>query len=755
MLRILLNNSPVGMLIADAVRDANDQLIDFRYTAFNDKIISITGLDSGLQLEDQLMSKVSPHYFQEGGYFHQFKQVLDSGRPTTFETFYQNRRGQSGWYQVTLSPQDDSITIVAVNITATKEAEQRLRAQTQLLAGVLNSSPAAILAFDPIRNDAGEVYDFRITLANQAAVDESPRQLVAVSDPNWLIGRTVLELHPQSRVLPYMLEVIRTGRSQRVVHDYSEFDQVFDFSIVANGDGVVTTTADITALYRQKKLLQTILDSSPTGVVLYEAIRDERTGAITDFRYRLTNATNLTLTGLTSEQMVGQTMLTLFPDTKDTDLWHTVVRVTETGQSQRLTFPYDKYGINGWFDGYFVREGDGVLFTYVDITPVKQAELEREQQADRVERILDRIPAAVFVSEAVYADSAPKQIIDFIIRDVNVLGAEPYGLSRAQMIGRRASELFPNDRENGVFDRYVEVLQTQQPQQFDFDYGGSERRWVDVRLVPFDISSVVATTLDITPIKQAQLTLEAMNDELRRSNDNLQRFAYVASHDLQEPLRKVQSFGDLLANQHAGQLGPDGLDFVRRMQASAARMSTLIRDLLTYSRLATRQDAHAPHSLGDIVAEVLDDLALTVQESAAQVYVEDLPTLTGDRGQLSQLFQNLIGNALKFRRPAQPPVISITHRRIKASDLPADGMPLVKNGAYYWEICVTDNGIGFAEKYTERIFQVFQRLHTKSQYAGTGIGLAICQKVAENHNGLIRASSRPDEGATFRVYLPV
>lgn len=243
------------------------------------------------------------------------------------------------------------------------------------------------------------------------------------------------------------------------------------------------------------------------------------------------------------------------------------------------------------------------------------------------------------------------------------------------------------------------------------------------------------------------------NNRLSRSNENLEKFAYVASHDLQEPLRKIQSFGDLLKSEYAAQLG-DGVAYLERMQSAANRMSTLIRDLLTFSRIATQRETVAAVPLSSAINSVLADLDLRIQETNAVVTVDSLPTIQGDRPQLEQLFQNLVSNALKFRRADVPPVVRITNRLVSYQDLPPSIKP-DRIAPLYYQIDVTDNGIGFDDKYVDRIFQVFQRLHGKSEFAGTGIGLAICEKVVANHGGAITATSQPGQGATFSVYFPV
>ena len=246
--------------------------------------------------------------------------------------------------------------------------------------------------------------------------------------------------------------------------------------------------------------------------------------------------------------------------------------------------------------------------------------------------------------------------------------------------------------------------------------------------------------------------LAEANDLLVRSNANLQTFAYIASHDLQEPLRKIQQFGDLLKTRYPDSTG-EAFGYLERMQTAAARMSTLIRDLLNYSRISTRRDESAPVSLQTIVATVLTTLDWTIQQTGAQLQVGPLPTLTGDASQLGQLFQNLLSNALKFRQADTPPLIQVWAQPVKSVDLPA-GVKPSRVAVEYHRIDVVDNGVGFEEKYLDRIFQVFQRLHGKNEYAGTGIGLAICEKVVTNHGGAITATSQPGQGATFSVYLP-
>ncbi|MDR6197945.1 ATP-binding protein [Siphonobacter sp. SORGH_AS_0500] len=247
--------------------------------------------------------------------------------------------------------------------------------------------------------------------------------------------------------------------------------------------------------------------------------------------------------------------------------------------------------------------------------------------------------------------------------------------------------------------------------------------------------------------------LQELNKQLQLANDRLQQFAYVASHDLQEPLRKIQTFSSLLSQKYEQQFDESGLMMLSRMYKAGEQMSTLINDLLAYSRLISPSEEFNTISLQQIIASVLETLELTIEQSGAIISIEPLPTVRGDAMQLGQLFQNLISNALKFTKKDQMPRISIAAELVLEKDFPKSLKPTAKAECYHL-IRVKDEGVGFDSKYASRIFGVFERLHTKQEFAGTGIGLAICQRVVENHGGAIYAESEVNKGATFHVYLP-
>jgi PAS domain S-box-containing protein len=266
------------------------------------------------------------------------------------------------------------------------------------------------------------------------------------------------------------------------------------------------------------------------------------------------------------------------------------------------------------------------------------------------------------------------------------------------------------------------------------------------------VVGLVGINRDITEQKQAEEALHQSDEKLQqfatqleRSNRELQDFAYVASHDLQEPLRKIVVFGERLKERNAEKFDPESKDYLERMQSAGGRMQSLINSLLTFSRVTTKAQPFAPVNLAEIAAHVVEDLEGRIEQVKGRVELGTLPVIDAEPVQMRQLLQNLIGNALKFRRPEEPPVV-----KVSAEIFPDPNASEKK----LCRLTVSDNCIGFEEKYAERIFQVFQRLHTRNEYEGTGMGLAIVKKIALYHGGDVVAKSKPGEGATFIMTIP-
>jgi len=255
-------------------------------------------------------------------------------------------------------------------------------------------------------------------------------------------------------------------------------------------------------------------------------------------------------------------------------------------------------------------------------------------------------------------------------------------------------------------------------------------------------------------VEERTLELEKANQDLKRSNANLEEFAYAASHDMKEPIRKIHFFAERLKGRLEHKMEEEDRRYFERLEAGAKRMNALIDDLLLYSHVNRGMASVETVNLNQMLSFVLDDLELQIDEKKAMVEIGALPTIQGRPRQMQQLFENLIANALKYSKEGVPPVISVSSRLIKGSDVLVH-VPSVHADSMYHLMEVRDNGIGFEQADAERIFNVFTRLHGNTEYRGTGVGLSIAQKIVENHKGHIWAESTPGEGATFKVVLPI
>ena len=326
---------------------------------------------------------------------------------------------------------------------------------------------------------------------------------------------------------------------------------------------------------------------------------------------------------------------------------------------------------------------------------------------------------------------------------VNPAVAKLTGWPVAELLGKSEAEIFLRNLKNGD-----SPPATQNPDELFVSR--KDGTCFPVEFVKTSINEsgrVIGSVLvfkDITERKRVEDTLARKASELARSNAELEQFAFVASHDLQEPLRKIQAFGDRLKVKCESFQSTEIRDYLDRMQNAAARMRTLINDLLAFSRVIRSSEPFVAVDLAVVTKEVLSDLEVRIEKSGAKIDVEPLPSIEADPMQMRQLMLNLISNALKFQPAGAVPVVKINSRTLTAA-----------SGDKLSEITVQDNGIGFDEKYIDKIFAVFQRLHGRSEYEGTGVGLAVCRRIVDRHHGNIIAKSQPGKGATFIITLPM
>lgn len=385
-----------------------------------------------------------------------------------------------------------------------------------------------------------------------------------------------------------------------------------------------------------------------------------------------------------------------------------------------------------------------------DIAKRRRAEAALAEQARLLTDIVDTLPDLVFLK-----DTQGRFVLDNRAHR-RYLGVHP----SETLNGKTAADIYPREIAERQQEEDHYVLTTGAPIRNKEEAArpaSPNIHWLATTKMPLrdgtgKIVGLVGVSTDITQRKADEEKLRLFAAQLERSNAELQNFASVASHDLQEPLRKIQAFGDRLATKCAAQLGEQGRGYLERMQNAAQRMQTLIQDLLQLSRVTSRAQPFQQCELGKIIGDVVSDLEVRIEQTGGKVEVGELPVIDADPLQMRQLFQNLIANALKFHRPDLAPVVTIAGEVGLASELGLAGTQARDKAV---RITVRDNGIGFDPKFAEQIFVVFQRLHTKQDYEGTGIGLAVCRKITDRHRGSIMAESEEGRGATFTILLPV
>ena len=497
---------------------------------------------------------------------------------------------------------------------------------------------------------------------------------------------------------------------------------------------------------QQELIFQAIFDHAPLGVVLVDL----------EGKLRKTNGFFQDLLGYSQEELSHMSFVDFtHPDDaeRDLDLFQATVR------KERTHFKVEKRYIHK--KGHTLHVEIFVMLLLGDKDKADVAVALVNDLTDRVhleEQIKDSFCQLAFRENqlSLFIKKAPAAVAMFD-RDMKYLYASDrwyldYDLKEKDVIGKCHYDLFPQIRE---IPEWLEIHQrclageSLKKEEDKFVNNGQEE-WLRWEILPWmatkdKVGGIIIFSEMITEKKKAEMNLLKYSEMVIQSNKELEQFAYVASHDLQEPLRKIQAFGDRLSKKYGDSLDEKGNDYLTRMQNAAERMRLLIVDLLAFSRVSTREKAYKLVDMNQVVTEVLGDLEEAIQQSEAVIEVGDLPQVKGDSGQLSRVFLNLISNAIKFQPKGQVPRVKIY----------AKSLDWIPGEAPQFTIYVEYNGIGFDEKYLEKIFTIFQRLHGKEEFAGTGIGLAICKKIIQRHGGSLTASSKLGKGATFKVTLPI
>jgi signal transduction histidine kinase len=467
-------------------------------------------------------------------------------------------------------------------------------------------------------------------------------------------------------------------------------------------------------------------------------------GELVDFTFKTVNSTLAHYARMEPGELVGKRHNEVFPGSLG-GLFQQYKKLYESSDDKlRFENHYQADGVDAWFDVLAKKRGDDFFITFLDFTATKKLQVELTTTADKLSTVFNTSHAGMFTLTPVCDETGEIQDFRFVI--VNQAVAAYIDKTAENLAGALASNYFPAYKTNGLFDIYKNTLLTNTSNSFDIHYQDGYDVYFNIHTVKAG-GEVLVTFTDQTSLKRLHHELENSIAELKHSNANLEEFAYAASHDLQEPLRKIHYFSERLRKGMGERLTEEETRMFERMENAAKRMSVLINDLLVYSQISTKKVADTTKvDLHEVVQQILNDLETSIGEKEAVFSISHLPVINGDPVQLRQLFQNIISNSLKYSKKEEPPVINISSSTVTKI---VNGTP-----TRYHEVRITDNGIGFEQEHASNIFKIFQRLHGQSEFPGTGIGLAIVHKVIENHKGFISAQGRPGEGATFTILLP-
>ena len=626
---------------------------------------------------------------------------------------------------------------IGVDVTDRVRAETELRETRDLLQNLLDYANAPVIVWDP---------ELRITLFNHAFERLTQRSAEEV------LGRPIDLLFPDEARQEALAHIRRAIEGERwetveipiacadgdvrtVLWNSATLRSPTDGTVVATiaqGHDITERKAAETQLRDTRDLLQNLLDYANAPVIVWDP----------ELHITLFNHAFERLTQRSAEEVLGRPIDLLFPDEAREGALAHIRRAMEGERWETVEIPIaraDGEVRTVLWNSATLRAADGeaVVATIAqghDITARKAAEADLRDTRDFLQNLLDYANAPVIVWDP-----------DLRITLFNHAFERLTQRSAEEVLGRPIDLLFPDEGREEALAHIRRAAEGERWETVEIPIARADGEvrtvlWNSATLRAADGATVIATIAqghDITERTRAEAELQQTVAELARSNADLQQFASVASHDLGEPLRMVTSYVQLLERRYRGQLDAEADEFIGYAVDGAARMQTLIDDLLTYSRVGTRGREPGPTDANEVLRQTLVVLGPALDETSAVVTHDPLPVVHADATQLGQVFQNLLANAIKFRSDAPPQV----HVRAQQHE---DG----------WVLCVQDNGIGIPPEYGEKVFEVFQRLHGRSEYPGTGIGLAICKRIVERHGGRIWFEPGPDNGTTFHFTLP-
>lgn len=660
---------------------------------------------------------------------------------------------------------------VTDQVTARKKIEQ----SQAKLQSIIASAPAGIGLF------VGR--DLIIEMPNQTFIDivgkgwdvvgkplrEAMPELITEGQPFLKILDDVFTTGKMFQSFGSMVQIVKNGLLTSNYYNIT-YSPLFDENneVYAILDIAVDVTDSIIAsqkLQQSEQRVRALIESAPFPIAAYYG---------REMRIEMANQSIMDIWGKGND-VTGKLYAEVLPELHDQKVFEQLETVYDSGvafhaKNQRLDLIVNgvvtPYYFNYSFTPLFDVNGkvNGVMNTGADVTDLNLAKLKVEQSERNFRNMVLQAPVAMCIL------TGPQHKVDI----VNDFMLDIWGTDRDEVQGRPIWEAVPAARNQGLeelmthvyttgevfsaYERPVELLQKGKKevvyQNFVYEpYRDSEGNILGVLAISIDVTAQVLARQKIEEIVQERtLELEQVNNNLKKSNAELAQFAYITSHDLQEPVRKITIFTNMLENT-LGTLEERPAGYIKKIKNSAERMSNLIKDVLVYSQVSKEQQNFTRVDLNKVVAETLTDYELVIEQRGATINFNGLPVVDAIPLQMSQLFGNLMSNSLKYTLPEVSPVITITTSHLPKTEF--DNYSGLDPEKEYYKIELKDNGIGFEREYADKIFNIFQRLHTKSEYSGTGIGLAMCKKIMENHHGDIKAEPREGGGAIFRIVLPV
>ena len=649
------------------------------------------------------------------------------------------------------------------------ERKNRSKAEA-FLESVMSNTENIINFYEPIfKND--EVVDFRLVYAN------ARNKIDFDVNPKDIIGK------PISKIFPFVLlngeyEKLASSYNDKKTHKLNRQVQVngkkiwLESIIKPLSDGILVIAKNITnekesvvrlndlndklqlqyaELQSTEAFLQSILKSTSNVIAHYKPITNSD-NKIIDFSIAYTNEVIRSATGEIPEEIKGKKISEVFPYIMDNGIFDTMVQTYLTGETLKLEKEYIIQGETKVFLSTATKSENGVTLTSRENTLERRAEkqmIELNEQLKIQNTILKEAKAIAKIGSYswnfVHEDLEKAKISDNLY---HLLDSEPDDFLGTHRNFKKF--IHPDDLEYYELS-LKQALEKNSPIDFNYRVITKTNKTKHFRTVGNIQGNMLTGVIqDVTNIIKGEQKIKEKNQELKRSNEELESFNRVASHDLQEPIRKIQMFISRIAEADLDKLSDKSKAYFAKINSSSDRMRMLIKYLLSYSRINKTKKDFDKVNLSVIIEKVQEDLDTRIKESGATIVVDNLPILNAIPFQMEQLFNNLLSNAIKYRGMEDPKII-IDCKKLKRNEITDN---FIKKSKAYYRISVLDNGIGFAQEHSEKIFELFQRLHQNDEYSGTGIGLAICKKIVQNHSGYILAESEPGKGSSFCIYLP-